>query len=279
MNFLPSDLISQVYEAYRARSFLHLSSALHSGLGDFHPSRLLQGLMNMPDPISAMHLAQNGEPLDARRLSVHGRFDGGRLSELMDDGAALLLVGLEKWFASLQEPTRTLARTLKADVSVNAYIGGPRSRGFREHVDHHDVLVVQVEGQKTWRLWEPTLPEPIELPRHQEGPPRRLLCELTLVRGDVLFIPRGIWHVAEATEDLPTAHLSFGIQPVTALHWLSSLRTVLMDDLDWRREIPEDIESRRRWVNALRTSIAEHLTLEELETYLESRRRRYFEDQ
>lgn len=279
MTFLPSDLLSQIDEAYRARSFLHLSSALPAGLDIFHPSRLLQGLMRLPDPTNAMHLAQNGEPLDVRRLGVDGRFDGGRLGELLDDGAALLLLGLEKWFASLQEPTRALAVTLKADISVNAYIGGPRSRGFREHVDHHDVLVAQVEGQKTWRLWEPTLPEPIELPRHQEGPPRRLLCELTLVRGDVLFIPRGVWHVAEATEDLPTAHLSFGVQPVTALHWLSSLRTVLMDELDWRREIPEDIESRRRWVNALRNSIAERLTLEELETYLKTRRRRYIGDQ
>ena len=235
--------------------------------------------MSLPDPTNAMHLAHNGEPLDARRLNVDGRFDGGRLSEWMDDGAALLLLGLEKWFASLQEPTETLARALEADISVNAYIGGPRSRGFREHVDHHDVLVVQVEGQKTWRLWEPTLPEPIELPRHQEGRPRRLLCELTLGRGDVLFIPRGVWHVAEATEDLPTAHLSFGVQPVTALHWLSSLRTILMDDLDWRREIPEEIESRRRWLNALRDSLSERLTLEELETYLKTRRRRYTEDQ
>ena len=78
-----------------------------------------------------MHLAHNGEPLDARRLNVDGRFDGGRLSEWMDDGAALLLLGLEKWFASLQEPTETLARALEADISVNAYIGGPRSRGFR----------------------------------------------------------------------------------------------------------------------------------------------------
>ena len=86
--------------------------------------------MSLPDPTNAMHLAHNGEPLDARRLNVDGRFDGGRLSEWMDDGAALLLLGLEKWFASLQEPTETLARALEADISVNAYIGGPRSRGF-----------------------------------------------------------------------------------------------------------------------------------------------------
>ena len=38
-------------------------------------------------------------------------FDGGRLGELLDDGAALLLLGLEKWFASLQESTRALACT------------------------------------------------------------------------------------------------------------------------------------------------------------------------
>ena len=48
--------------------------------------------MSLPDPTNAMHLAHNGEPLDARRLNVDGRFDGGRL-EWMDDGAALLLLG------------------------------------------------------------------------------------------------------------------------------------------------------------------------------------------
>ena len=64
---------------------------------------------------------------------------------------------------------------------------------------------------------EPTLEEPMELPRHQKGYPSKLLGELTLRRGDILFIPRGIWHQAQATENSPTAHLSFGVQPVTAL--------------------------------------------------------------
>ena len=113
----------------------------------------------------------------------------------------------------------------------------------------------------------------------KKGPPRRLLGDLTLVRGDVLFIPGGVWHVAGATEVLPTAHLSFGVQPVTALHWLSSLRTGLRDGLDWRRELPEDIESWRRWVDALRNSILERLTLKELSIYLKTRRRPYLGDQ
>ena len=112
MNLLPSDLLSQIDEAYRARSFLHLSSALPAGLDIFHPSRLLQGLMRLPDPTNAIHLAQDGESLDVRRLNVDGRFDGGRLSEWLDDGCPLTL-GVREMVRFSTRINRTLARPLK----------------------------------------------------------------------------------------------------------------------------------------------------------------------
>ena len=273
----PADVLDDIHVAYRERTLLHLQSAITDGLQNLHPSSLLRELLRLPDPLKSMQLAHDGHPIEHRRLLVDGCLDGGRLGHLMEQGAALLLLGLDSWFVNLDRSTQTLENHFEVDVSLNAYIGGPGSKGFGEHVDHHDVLVLQVAGEKNWRFWEPTLQEPLELPRHQHGMPTREIGRLKTQRGDILFIPRGIWHAAEATVDFPTAHLSFGFQPLTALHWLTSMRTSLMDNVDWRQEIPTEVDARRRWLERLRGSILQEFTLEELDLYLKTRRRRFHE--
>ena len=271
-------VLDEVRLAHRARNHLHLQSVFHKGLESFHPSRLLTSLMQHSTPSEVMQLAHKGEPIDSQRLLSNGRVDGARLSRYMNDGAALLLIGLQDWVDGLDPLKRALAEVLKVDVSVNAYIGGPSSQGFLEHVDHHDVLVVQLEGEKDWRLWEPTLQEPIDLPRHQQGIPTKSLATLRLSRGDVLFVPRGVWHAAQGTETAATAHLSFGLQPLTALHWLSSMRTELMDELIWRQEIPEERDERVKWLCSIRDSLSREFTDENLLRYLRTRADRYHKE-
>jgi len=279
MSFEFSDrLLQKLQIAHRDRTYLHIRGAFKSGLESFHPSRLLSALMKLQNPSNSMQLAHCGEPIETKLLIREGRLDGGCLKGFMDEGAALLMIGLEEWAVDLEQQTRSVANALEVDVSVNAYVGGPKSRGFAEHVDHHDVVVVQLEGEKDWTLWEPTLEEPLELPRHQEGAPEHELATLRLAKGDLLFVPRGVWHVARGTADSATAHLSFGLQPLTALHWLSAMRSELMDDLDWRREIPYNQQERESWLENLRASLVERLTDDALSHYLERRRTRYSKD-
>ena len=228
--------------------------------------------------MGSIQLAHRGEPIEPKLFIRDGQIDGGSLRGFMDQGAALLMIGLEKWMDDLQKHTRSLSKALEVDVSVNAYVGGPKSRGFAEHVDHHDVVVVQLEGEKDWTLWEPTLVEPLELPRHQVGAPENEFATLRLAKGDVLFVPRGVWHMAAGTAESATAHLSFGLQPLTALHWLSAMRSELMDELDWRREIPYDLQTRELWLRELRDSLSKRLTNEALSAYLTRRLTRYSDD-
>ena len=121
---------------------------------------------------------------------------------------------------------------------------GDLSLGFAEHVDHHDVVVVQLEGgegldsgSQRWKSRSSCLDikwvsrkmslQPFDWPK--------VIC----------FCPaRGLAH-SRGTAEVATAHLSFGLQPLTALHWLSAMRSELMDELDWRREIPYDAAGSR----------------------------------
>jgi NAD(P)-dependent dehydrogenase (short-subunit alcohol dehydrogenase family) len=59
--------------------------------------------------------------------------------------------------AALEASVRYLAADLGHPTQVNAYITPPSSRGFSPHYDVHDVFVLQVAGEKHWRIHEPVL--------------------------------------------------------------------------------------------------------------------------
>mmetsp|Transcript_20852 Transcript_20852/g.60698 ORF Transcript_20852/g.60698 Transcript_20852/m.60698 type:complete len:573 (-) Transcript_20852:274-1992(-) len=88
---------------------------------------------------------------------------------------------------------------------ANAYLTPPASQTVHPHADDRDVFVVQVHGEKTWRVYR-EVPIPYPYPNEQVGKngmpvPDRVLrgdlaVETVLRPGDVLYIPRGWVHEA-----------------------------------------------------------------------------------
>jgi hypothetical protein len=93
----------------------------------------------------------------------------------------------------------------------NAYLS-PDGAGFGLHLDNHPVWILQIEGQKRWRFSEtPGLPQVVtnvSFPRDRDAlklpwatvarPAPESLREETLSPGDLLYLPKGSWHQAEA---------------------------------------------------------------------------------
>jgi lysine-specific demethylase/histidyl-hydroxylase NO66 len=113
-------------------------------------------------------------------------------------------------------------------VQVNAYLTPAAAKGLELHFDYHDVFVVQLDGAKRWRVWEPLtrtrLPvkaakaPKVPMPTFDElGPPA---FDRTLQAGDVLYLPRGFPHAAE-TVDAASAHLTIGVLAAT---WHQAVR-------------------------------------------------------
>jgi len=143
-----------------------------------------------------------------------------RVLELYADGATMVLQGLQLTDPVLARFANNLALSLDHPVQVNAYLSPAAARGLELHFDFHDVFVVQLEGAKRWRVWDP-LPrtrDPIRgtakipLPTLDElGEPR---LDLTLTSGDCLYLPRGFPHAAE-TIDTSSSHLTVGLLAIT----------------------------------------------------------------
>ena len=83
--------------------------------------------------------------------------------------------------------------------------------GLAPHYDDVELFVCHTEGRKLWRIYEPAsrfrLPSrpsgdltPAEL-----GPP---VLEVVLAPGDVLYLPRGTIHAAEAVGEEGSCHVT-----------------------------------------------------------------------
>ncbi|WP_244187729.1 cupin domain-containing protein [Streptomyces regalis] len=157
------------------------------------------------------------------------RIQPSRLHEQLHDGASLVLDAVDE----LHQPAERLAHGLegvfRSRVQINMYVSWTATEGFGTHWDDHDVIVVQLEGAKRWRLYGPTRINPLHRDTEAPEPPAdEPLEEVVLRAGDMLYLPRGWWHAVAATEGR-SLHLTCGLQTTTGadlLGWLSDrLRT------------------------------------------------------
>jgi hypothetical protein len=154
-----------------------------------------------------------------------------RVLEHYASGATVVLQALQFADPVQAQLSTNLALAFDHPVQVNAYLTPPAERGLDIHFDFHDVLVVQLAGEKHWHVWPP-LPRtrrPVKRgPAVAQPTPDELgapLLDRVLERGDCLAIPRGFPHAAEST-DSESVHLTIGVM---ALTWDRVLRDVIDD--------------------------------------------------
>ena len=172
-------------------------------------------------------------------------------------GATLVLNRLEKFWPPCTALAKEVEAALQVYTSLNMYFTPPKSRGFDPHFDYEDVFIVQVQGVKRWRVWEPdaavgqerlplnekrsrptksavptTTPQAVVLnpgagaPRFKSwtiDSPEDLTLQMAVGAGDVLYIPRGWPHVAETEGTAPSIHMTMTLH-VQDFTWESLLR-------------------------------------------------------
>ena len=109
-----------------------------------------------------------------------------------------------------------MEQALGAKIQGNLYCSSKRRQGFAAHFDTHDVYAVHVEGTKTWHIYEGRAKDPIAHPmfktlgrEHHEKAKGKLLMDVKMEPGDLLYLPRGQYHDALADEG-GAVHIAFG---------------------------------------------------------------------
>jgi ribosomal protein L16 Arg81 hydroxylase len=172
-----------------------------------------------------LRVAKNGATLADKAFTTPGGVGAGiadqvsedRLVRLFADGATLVLQALHRTWPPVLEFCQRLAAELSHPVQANAYVTPPQNQGFSAHYDVHDVFVLQIDGEKQWRIHSPVLVSPLrdqpwnerkaDVAKRAEEQP---LMEAVLKPGDCLYLPRGYLHAATALGGVST-HLTLGI--------------------------------------------------------------------
>ncbi len=142
-----------------------------------------------------------------------GLVDPVKLMRLHDEGATIVLQGLQRYWTPVSDLLAGLELELGHPCQANAYLTPPGAQGFAVHSDSHDVFVMQTHGTKLWEI-------------HGEGGPGELLLE----PGVVAYLPTGTPHAARAQEAV-SLHLTIGINQLTWRQLVSRLVRDVLDDV------------------------------------------------
>ncbi|ORW21314.1 cupin [Mycolicibacter nonchromogenicus] len=182
--------------------------------------RLLAALRTEPP---AVRLVRGADHLEADQYTLpDGTLDVARVRAAADSGYTIICNNIEKYLRSMSTLTHGVEVELNFPTHVNAYITPATATGFLPHYDHHDVLVLQVQGSKTWYLYGDDPVSPHLMQRMYEVDPAGLPepTSLHLQAGDTLYLPRGVVHSAETGAE-PSLHLTVGIHVPTVLTLLT----------------------------------------------------------
>ena len=178
---------------------------------------LLGGLARRP----TFRLVRDGSTVPpaeyCRRTRVGGTdiddaADLDRITELVADGATLVLQSLQRTWPPLDRFCAELEAATGHPVQANAYLSpGGGTAGLGRHADGHDVIVLQLAGAKAWEV---------------AG-----LDRVTLRAGDVLYLPAGTMHAARAESGF-SLHLTVGLLAVTRRQVLRRMVDDLGDAFD-----------------------------------------------
>lgn len=133
-----------------------------------------------------------------------------RLLSLYAAGSTLILARLNSALPALTDVCRTLSQELGFFTQTNIYVTPRDAAGFVKHADDHEVLILQVAGSKHWLLYPDGGPE----------------VEIHLRTGDLLYIPRALFHAARAQEH-DSVHITLGLRPPYAVDLIRDLATLV----------------------------------------------------
>ncbi|MGH3806049.1 MAG: JmjC domain-containing protein [Pseudonocardiaceae bacterium] len=135
--------------------------------------------------------------------------DMRRLGCLLKEGATVVLDDVGPLNATLEIACRALSWWASEIARVNVYLSTQEASGWGLHWDSHDVLCVQLVGEKSWEVRGPSRPTPMERDAAPNlKPSTDLVWSGTMHTGDVMRIPRGSWH--QATRGVPPAKRTTG---------------------------------------------------------------------
>ncbi|MEQ8399035.1 cupin domain-containing protein [Thalassobaculum sp.] len=242
----------------------------------------------------SIEMALAGRVLDPREYCRPGlgrtgepilRPDRQKVMALLQKGATFVLDYLDGIDPDIAAVTRCFERLFGTNTSCNMYCSWQQVPGYASHFDTMDVFAIQITGEKTWNIYDGRFREatftagirPADFTVEQHNRMRGKVAQrITMRPGDILYLPRGVYHDALAT-DSASLHLSFGVSPQVGFTVVGMLASEAPKHEFLRKRLPhfEDREELAGYLAAvgdhLKTMLSDPGFVDYLSGYLRDR--------
>ncbi|HEU0071067.1 MAG TPA: cupin domain-containing protein [Alphaproteobacteria bacterium] len=245
---------AQFFADYHGRRWLHVPGAgSPRGADKFAAVMTRAKLDSLVSTIGiwnaqSLQLARDSAMISAKDYcDPEGRPDSQKLQALLRDGASLVLNDIDlqaPGLSTVSALAQALEDTLEAKAQANLYSSPRQRQAFASHYDSHDVYAAHIEGEKLWRIYEGRAELPIEHPAYKSQSAEindkakgKVVAEVLMKPGDLLYLPRGQYHDAIAQTER-TTHIAFGVVGVIGMDVVSALYARAVDDVTFRADLP-----------------------------------------
>ena len=150
------------FDRYHEQRALHCKHAQAARFADLLNIDRIDEILSGTDlKPAALTMARSKPPLKRADYTFkNGNIDRGAVIRHYQRGATIILNQLQLADERLAQFCRSIENLFSCQVQTNVYLTPPGKQGFNTHYDDHDVFVIQVSGEKRWRLYEKPVDNP-----------------------------------------------------------------------------------------------------------------------
>jgi hypothetical protein len=188
-----------------------------SSLAEFHLVK--DSMVVPPDRWLKMNPAGDGTVVDTSKVLAY-----------MAGGMSLAVGRIDPYAPHLKALCDSIRSTVREQIRLGVIVTTGKGGAFTLHYDPEDLVILQVEGRKRWKIFGPPVLDPIVGATSAAAPPEdMLLFDEILEAGDFLFLPAGNWHRCE-NESGRSVHLGIFFQPPNGLDVVKAFTSQLLSD-------------------------------------------------
>uniref|UniRef100_A0A671KZC0 Bifunctional lysine-specific demethylase and histidyl-hydroxylase n=1 Tax=Sinocyclocheilus anshuiensis TaxID=1608454 RepID=A0A671KZC0_9TELE len=168
--------------------------------------------------------------------------------DFYESGCSLRMLNPQAFSSTVWQVLSILQEKFGSMAGANVYLTPAGTQGFAPHYDDIEAFILQLEGKKHWRVYNPqsedeVLPLVSSCNQDEIGQP---IMDVVLEAGDLLYFPRGFIHQADCLPDAHSLHLT--VSSFQRNSWgdlllklmPAALETAMEEDVEFRKGLPLD---------------------------------------
>jgi len=239
--------LQEFYSSYWEKKPLHIKRSDPQYYKDVFSTKGLEKIVREQRVLYGKHMDITSYDGTRETHNPIGRVYPAVMWDYYNNGSSIRMINPQYFHNTVWRLCATLQDHFGSMVGANVYLTPPGTQGFAPHWDDVEVFMMQLEGKKHWRLYQPPTPLPRyssqNLDQDQLGEP---ILEVDLEPGDLIYMPRGTVHQGNCLEGNHSLHITLSAYQLNSWTDLldkllpAALQVASQEDVTFRQGLPRD---------------------------------------